>query len=111
MNEDLTCILQDNKKYFYSNKNGFKFTKILNSIIETLIKLEPLVNDIRSFAGKYDFDERTPGNGYRSFVLVVDTAVKKTLIVCRQVQKKRRNFFFRRRFYEKYESLKTPAEI
>lgn len=102
MTDKLIRLSLDNQKFFQSSKNGVKFVEASNTIIKTLVKLEPLVDEVRSFAGNYDFDKQTPGNGYRSFVFLVDTAVKKTWNVSKKIHHKRKNFFFCKKFYEKF---------
>lgn len=101
MFDELIHISLDNQKFFQSSKNSVKFVKVLQTTTETLAKLEPLVDEIQSFAGSYDFDKQTPGNGYRSFLFLVDTAVKKTLNVSKRIEQKRESFFFYKSFYEK----------
>lgn len=101
----LTGVLLDNQEFFRANKNYFDFVNISKSMVETLIKLEALVDEIQKFAFKYDLDEQTPGNGYRSFIFSVKKAFEKTLNVSKQVQQSRGSFLFRKKFYQKCESF------
>lgn len=48
---------------------------------------------------KYDFDEQTPGNGYRSFVVVVDASLEHAVQLCRHISLSRDSFIFRKGFY------------
>lgn len=106
---ELTGVLLDNQAFFRSDKTQCEFVNISKSMVETLIKLEPLVNEIRSFAGKYDLDELTPGNGYRSFIFTIEKAFEKSLNVCKKVHQSRESFFFRKKFYQKCVRLKKKS--
>lgn len=48
---------------------------------------------------KYDFDEQTPGNGYRSFVAVVDASMEHAVQLCRQINVSKQSLLFRKGFY------------
>ena len=109
LTQELLRISLDNQKFFQFIENGEKFVEVSKTIIKTLVKIEPLVDEIRNFAGSYDFDKQTPGNGYRSFVFLVDIAVKKTWNVSKLIQDKRENFFFCKKFYEKYSNFKKKS--
>ena len=60
------------------------------------------VKIIESFASEYDFDENTPSNGYRSFVSIFASAIKKSLNLCHQMSKSRMKILFRANYYAKY---------
>lgn len=64
---------------------------------------EKIVVEIESFASDYDFDNETPGNGYRSFIDVFKSAVKKTTKICNQLIKNREKILFREIYYTKYD--------
>lgn len=78
-----------------------KFCEIFKSLLQTVDGIRPIIKEIQGFAGDYDLDEKTPANGYRSFVYIVEKAAEKTLILVENVEKKSENIFFRRKFYEK----------
>ncbi|KAI8038521.1 hormone-sensitive lipase [Drosophila gunungcola] len=60
-----------------------------------------LVLQIEAFAHEYDFDERTPGNGYRSFIYVTNACITHGMGISRQLMATRSTMFFRRKFYMK----------
>ncbi|KAH8270790.1 hypothetical protein KR018_003898 [Drosophila ironensis] len=60
-----------------------------------------LVLQIEAFAHEYDFDESTPGNGYRSFCSVTNACIEHGNGICRQLLATRSTLFFRRKFYMK----------
>lgn len=103
MSQELIFYAQNNLGYFKELESGSYGTlvKIFQSIIEIVAKSEEIVSKIKSFAPKYDFDDKSPGNGYRSFDFMYTKAVKKTTKLCQTVQAKRESFFFRKSFYEK----------
>lgn len=70
-------------------------------IWELAEEISEVVEQINGFAGAYDFDEKTLGNGYRSFVFIVEKAVERVLKISKSLQKKRENVFFRKSFFEK----------
>lgn len=61
------------------------------------------VKIIESFASEYDYDENTPANGYRSFVSIFTSAIKKSLNICQQMSKIRMKILFRANYYAEYE--------
>jgi hypothetical protein len=62
------------------------------------------VKIIENFAGEYDFDRDTPASGYRSFIDIFKSAIKKSLNLCQRMSKGRVKILFRADYYAKYES-------
>ncbi|XP_030566325.1 hormone-sensitive lipase [Drosophila novamexicana] len=60
-----------------------------------------LVLQIEAFAHEYDFDECTPGNGYRSFIYVTNACITHGRSICQQLLATRATLFFRKKFYMK----------
>ncbi|XP_070068562.1 hormone-sensitive lipase [Drosophila takahashii] len=60
-----------------------------------------LVQQIEAFAHEYDFDEQTPGNGYRSFIYVTNACITHGIGICQQLTATRSTMFFRKKFYMK----------
>ncbi|KAM8713679.1 hypothetical protein ACLKA7_013925 [Drosophila subpalustris] len=60
-----------------------------------------LVLQIDAFAHEYDFDESTPGNGYRSFIYVTNACISHGRSICQQLLTTRDTLFFRKKFYMK----------
>lgn len=101
MCDKLIQIAVDNQEYFSKVKNGSISCQLFKFLIETVEKVEILVKEIQGFAGSYDLDEQSPGNGYRSFVFVVEKAINKLLQFCENVKDNREKIFYRHSFYEK----------
>lgn len=60
-----------------------------------------LVLQIDAFAYKYDFDEHTPGNGYRSFISVTNASIIYGQNICKNLHATRATMFFRKKYYMK----------
>ena len=89
---------------FYDTDKSFIGARIHASFakaVDFLNKIVPMTKAIETFAGIYDFDDQTPGNGYRSFVYIFNSAVKHTEKICKYVTSNRRNLLFRKSVYLK----------
>ncbi|KYM79854.1 Hormone-sensitive lipase [Atta colombica] len=97
---DLCCA---NEKYFdsHQDKNGIKIRAALVAIKDYLTDLQPLYREIARFASHFDFDEDNPGNGYRSFLLLVDKCIMYSELICRQIHDQKDSVFFRKSYYMK----------
>lgn len=62
------------------------------------------VKVIENFSIEYDFDNETPASGYRSFVDIFTSAIKKSLNLCQRMSKGRMKILFRADYYAKYQS-------
>lgn len=67
--EELKELCSANSEYFAkdSSENGQRLYLSFLAIIDNIDLIWPKVLNIRKVAADYDFDEETPGNGYRSF--------------------------------------------
>lgn len=91
---------------YFSNDNSGVGRSDLNVVFQKLIdRVESsviTVKQVESFAGLYDYDDQTPGNGYWSFVYIYEAALIHTYRVCMDIINKRNSWFFRRNVYVKY---------
>lgn len=78
---------------------GVKLHAIFEKIVDFLEKSLPVIQQIEGFAGQYDFDQHTRGNGYRSFVYIFDSAAKHTEKICQYITENRGNLLFRKSSY------------
>lgn len=101
MCDDLMNIVLDNKDFFSKHKRGDKFCHLLKVLIDSVYKIGFVVTEIQGFAGDYDFEEQSPGNGYRSYDFLVHKALSATAEVLRKLKENRENVFFRKSFYKK----------
>lgn len=90
-----------NNDYFSSHQdeNSLRISTALITILNTLGELRPLYKEISEIAPNYDFDETTPGNGYRSFLYLIDKSILHTGEICRQVYIQKDSVLFRKTHY------------
>lgn len=101
--EALQSIICNNIDYYKTDEstNGLKLHGAFLGIIDHLDEARPLIQEIELFCKDYDFDEHTPGNGYRSFVKVFDCAINHTLRIVKYVTESRSSLLFRKSTYTK----------
>jgi hormone-sensitive lipase len=92
-----------NIEYYQQDKSfvGTRMQQNFEKLREFLDKSVPVVKEIESFAHKYDYDEKTPGNGYRSFVHIFESAVKYSQKHCQYITDNRASLLFRKSLYQK----------
>lgn len=94
--------IDNNINYFDKSAKSDSLSTNLRKLKSVLEKSARAVGEIEKFAGEYDFDESTPGNGYRSFQDLQISAVKTSLKVCQRLINNREKMFFRADNYAKY---------
>lgn len=96
-------VCEDNAKYYESEDNecGQRYHGALTGIIDHIEVARKLTTDVLSFAHEYDFDEFTPGNGYRSFVKCTRLCVEHCLRVSKHIAQNRTFIWFRKNMYMK----------
>lgn len=94
-------ICQACKDYFltHQDENGSRIKAGLLAILDHLEQIQPLYKEISRIAPLFDFDEQTRGNGYRSFLVLVDKCVMHSGLVCRQMYCQKDSFLFRKSHY------------
>ncbi|CAH0727126.1 unnamed protein product, partial [Brenthis ino] len=103
MYEALKDSCQNNATYFQpdDSENGQRLYQGFMTLIDHIDTVWPLVDHVRKVAPLYDFDIKSPGNGYRSFVSVVDSCVLHGLKLSRQVCTGRDALLFRKGYFVK----------
>jgi hormone-sensitive lipase len=93
------CI--NNAQFFQQDEteNGQRLHAGFLALIDQVDMIIPKVDEVRNIAPQFDFDEDTPGNGYRSFVSAVDMCVQHGVKLNRLVCDSRDSFLFRKSFY------------
>lgn len=96
--EILKELCSANAEYFAkdSSENGQRLYLSLLSISDNIDLIWPKVLSIRQAAADYDFDAETPGNGYRSFLKVVDSALGYCIELNKKVSLRRDSVLFRK---------------
>lgn len=100
---DLMEICVSNEK-FYKNDKSFAGTRMymaFEKVNENLIKAEPILREVDSFVHLYDYDESTPGNGYRSFIFIFEAALDYSMKTCQYINDNRGSLLFRKSTYLK----------
>ncbi|XP_029666898.1 hormone-sensitive lipase [Formica exsecta] len=99
----LRKLCRTSVEYFtpYNNENSVRIKAALLVILEQLDEFQPLYNEITKYASHFDFDEETPGNGYRSFLSMVDKCIIHSEQVCRQMYEQKDSMFSRKNHHMK----------
>lgn len=87
-------LIESNIAFFQQAKKYSMLNLSLCKLKVLISKCTPLFEEIRKFAPDFDFDEKTPANGYRSFVDIFDIALLKTTGVLEKLQSIRKKMFF-----------------
>ncbi|CRL00605.1 CLUMA_CG013865, isoform A [Clunio marinus] len=99
---ELIKVITDNLKFFVSNGEGndtFEISQSFQQLLDQTTNIQTVLQKINSFASEYDLDKDTPGNGYRSFTLVVQSAELSTIEICKNVKDNREKVFAKIDFY------------
>ncbi|CAO1436583.1 unnamed protein product [Diamesa serratosioi] len=101
--EALKSIAINNIDYFNTDDstNGLRLHGAFLSITDHIEIAKKKYVHMKSFAAEYDFDEKTPGNGYRTFLKIFDSAIQHTLKTSRSVTENRSSLLFRKNIYTK----------
>lgn len=101
--EELIKMCASNDEYYRNDQSsvGVKIHSAFAKVKHELESLVPVIKQIENFAGIYDFDEKTPGNGYRSFVYIFKCAVIHTEKTCTFITENRASLLFRKSLYMK----------
>lgn len=96
--ETLKDLCKNNADYFTkdASENGQRLHSSFLLIKDTIDTIWPTVLELRNVVSKYDFDEKTPGNGCRSFLIVIDYAILHGIQINKKVCLKRDGVLFRK---------------
>lgn len=97
-------LCRANAEYFSndSTEAGICLNKALLAMLDNLEQVRPLYREISKIAPLFDFDSQTPGNGYRSFLSIVDKCILHSVCICRQLCCHRDSILFRKTYYMRY---------
>ncbi|CAB3400966.1 unnamed protein product [Caenorhabditis bovis] len=68
---------------------------VYRNLQESIAQLKENIKALQTLAPKYDYDEKTPGNGYRSLVCICDTTLLHIVSLQKSVIEQRGSFVFR----------------
>jgi hormone-sensitive lipase len=94
----LKDLCTNNADFFAADtsENGQRLYISFMGIKENLDEFSLKMARIASQVDKFDFDESTPGNGYRSFLSVGNSAIDFAIQLNRKICLKRASAFFRK---------------
>jgi Hormone-sensitive lipase (HSL) N-terminus len=98
----LLVSIENSANYFNKTEKFIDLKSKLEILKKSVKNCNENVKKIEAFAGDYDFDHKTPGNGYRSFIDVFNSAIKKSSKLCEQLISGRSKILFRAAHYAKY---------
>lgn len=96
--EELNKLCWANAEYFSkdNSENGQRLYISFLSIKDTIDQIWPKVLNVQKVAPNYDYDPTVPGNGYRSFLSIMNAAVSLAVDLNRKVVAKRDSVLFRK---------------
>lgn len=88
-------------EYFTSHQdeNSIRIRAALMAILDHLVQLQPLYKEISRIAPMFDLDAQTPGNGYRSFLVLIDKCIIHSRLICHHIYCQKDSIFFRKSYY------------
>ncbi|XP_053660538.1 hormone-sensitive lipase [Anopheles marshallii] len=101
--DTLIDLCRNNISFFECDETetGLRLHGAFVGLIDHIEMAKPLVRTVQSFMNEYDFDPTVPGNGFRSFLSVVECCVKTSLKLARYVMENRSTILFRKALYVK----------
>lgn len=96
--DTLKDLCVNNAAFFENDKSecGQRLKSSFQNINEVIENLWPVVLELREIAPNFDFDEQTPGNGCRSFLIALDYAISQGIQINKKVCYKRHGVLFRK---------------
>ena len=103
MIDGLVEICLNNCKYFECDETeaGQRFLCAFRNIIHYAETARESAVDLGTFMHEYDFDESTPGNGYRSMGNVMNACLNHTVKISKYIAQNRGHLLFRKTTYIK----------
>ena len=100
---DLKEIALKNENYYKldSTTSGSRLFECFTSIVQVLLSTKNSIEVVEGFAGEYDFNEMTPGNGYWSFLNIYTAALKGAIKTANYIFDYRNSLLFRKAHYLK----------
>ncbi|XP_049949476.1 hormone-sensitive lipase isoform X4 [Schistocerca serialis cubense] len=101
MYQALSELCKNNAAFFQHDdtESGQRLYAGFLAVMDHVEVVGPLVEKVRKVAPQYDLDVRTPGNGYRSFVVMVDSCVTHCMKLNKEICSSRDSILFRKSAY------------
>ena len=103
--ENANFFLKDNSKSGRALCFGFQ------QLASQCQEVTPLLEKIKQEAPNFDLDVETPGNGYRSFIIIFEALFKRCSLLCELVKKERGQVVFSLYKYSYIQDLKSWNEM
>lgn len=100
---ELIKLCMSNVEFYKQDQTvtGSRMTAAFEKLHDYLVKAVPVTRVIDSFAHIYDYDESTPGNGFRSFMFIFEAALDYSVKTCQYINENRGSLLFRKSAYLK----------
>lgn len=82
-----------------NSENGQRLFMSFLTMNEVVDQMWPKIVNIETRVDEFDFDKDTPGNGYRSYLLVVQMAIELCINVNERVLQKKDSVLFRKGYF------------
>ncbi|XP_049802604.1 hormone-sensitive lipase isoform X1 [Schistocerca nitens] len=101
MYQALSELCKNNAAFFQHDdtESGQRLYAGFLAVMDHVEVVGPLVEKVRKVTPQYDLDVRTPGNGYRSFVVMVDSSVTHCMKLNKEICSSRDSILFRKSAY------------
>lgn len=101
--DELKELCRNNVEFYCDDETskGQRLYGAFVGLIDHIDTVKLLILDINEFVDEFDFEKKTPGNGYRSFIYVTDCAIKHGIKLSRYVVENRSSLLFRKGIYMK----------
>ena len=99
--QKLRDLVIDSVKYFEARNSigARRFCEAFQAFLLQLNHVGEKVPILQPISVEFDFNESTPGNGYRSFLRVVDRAISRCMSLCQKIKAKRSSRLFKKSHY------------
>lgn len=90
-----------NAEYFSKDntENGQRMFISFSAMNDAVDQMWPKIVYIQGRVEEFDFDKDTPGNGYRSYLLVIKSAIELCISVNERLVQKRDSMLFRKGYF------------
>lgn len=101
--DELLELCSKNAKIFANDQseNGQRLNLATLSIIDNIEIAWPIYNRLKTVVARYDYDENTPGNGYRTFLKIFESILESSIQLNQKIGSKSDSVLFRKGFYTK----------
>lgn len=113
MSQQVITLAVENANYFLkdTSKSGKALCVGFQQLAEQCQEVTPLLDKITREAPKFDLDAETPGNGYRSFIIIFGALFKRCSSLCDLVKSQRSQAVFNLYKYSYIQDLKSWNEM